>query len=226
MTASTGDEATEQARALGDPTRNAIFRYIDAASDPVGVAELTDHFGLNHNAIRQHLAKLRDAGLVVEELAPPSGPGRPPLLYRPNPGAAGRWESHSPYEQLSALLIELLQTRDDPRTVGRAAGRRLAKAARGATDRVRLLETLDAAARLRTPHCRTAGRRRRGARPVPVRRNRDGSAGDRLRAPSRVGRGRGRVRTSRCPGARPRRQAGEARRMSPRDRRRLTSALR
>ena len=142
MTASARDEATEQARALGDPTRNAIFRYIDAASDPVGVAELTDHFGLNHNAIRQHLAKLRDAGLVVEELATPSGPGRPPLRYRPNPGAAGRWESHSPYEQLSALLIELLQTGDDPRTVGRAAGRRLAKAGRGATDRVRLLETL------------------------------------------------------------------------------------
>ena len=85
MTASTPDEATEQARALGDPTRNAIFRYIDAASDPVGVAELTDHFGLNHNAIRQHLAKLRDAGLVVEELATPSGPGRPraPLPAEP-----------------------------------------------------------------------------------------------------------------------------------------------
>ena len=90
MTASARDAATEQARALGDPTRNAIFRYIDAASDPVGVAELTDHFGLNHNAIRQHLAKLRDAGLVVEELAAPSGPGRPPLRYRPSPGAAGR----------------------------------------------------------------------------------------------------------------------------------------
>ena len=140
MTASARDEATEQARALGDPTRNAIFRYVDAASDPVGVAELTDHLGLNHNAIRQHLAKLRDAGLVVEELATRSGPGRPRLLYRPNPGAAGRWESHSPYEQLSSLLIELLQTGDDPRTVGHATGRRLAKAARGTTDRLRLLE--------------------------------------------------------------------------------------
>ncbi len=97
MTASTRDEATEQARALGDPTRNAIFRYIDAASDPVGVAELTDHFGLNHNAIRQHLAKLRDAGLVVEELAAPSGPGRPPLRYRPNPGRqdGGRATAHT-----------------------------------------------------------------------------------------------------------------------------------
>jgi predicted ArsR family transcriptional regulator len=142
MTAAAHDTVEAQARALGDPTRNAIFRYLDAASEPVGVAELTDHFGLNHNAIRQHLAKLRDAGLIVEELAPPSGPGRPALRYRPNPGAAGRWQSHSPYEELSALLIDLLQTGDDPRSVGRAAGRRLAKSAPGASDRVRLLETL------------------------------------------------------------------------------------
>jgi predicted ArsR family transcriptional regulator len=141
MTAAPHDTVEAQARALGDPTRNAIFRYVDAASEPVGVAELTDHFGLNHNAIRQHLAKLRDSGLVVEEVAASSGPGRPPLLYRSNPGAAGRWESHSPYEQLSALLIELLKTGDDPRSVGRAAGRRLAKAARDKRDRVRLLET-------------------------------------------------------------------------------------
>ena len=142
MAAPDRDALTEQARALGDPTRNAIFRYVDGARRPVGVAELTEHFALNHNAIRQHLAKLRNAGLVVEELADPAGPGRPALLYRPNPGAAGRWESASPYEQLASLLIELLQTGGDPRTVGRAAGTRLAKAGRGEGDRVRLLEAL------------------------------------------------------------------------------------
>jgi predicted ArsR family transcriptional regulator len=136
------DAVEAQARALGDSTRHAIFRFVDDAARPVGVAEMTDHFGLNHNAIRQHLAKLRDAGLVVEEVATPSGPGRPALLYRTNPGAAGRWESHSPYEQLSALLIDVLKTGEDPRSVGRAAGRRLAKAASGEPDRVRLLETL------------------------------------------------------------------------------------
>jgi DNA-binding transcriptional ArsR family regulator len=62
----------EQARALGDPTRYAIFRYVaDApAASPAGIAELTEHLGLNHNAIRQHLAKLCDAGLVVEANSP------------------------------------------------------------------------------------------------------------------------------------------------------------
>ncbi|HMK12599.1 MAG TPA: helix-turn-helix domain-containing protein [Acidimicrobiales bacterium] len=141
MTSGTADSLTEQARALGDPTRNAIFRYVDAAARPVGVAELTEHFELNHNAIRQHLAKLRDAGLLVEGHAEPDGPGRPALLYRPNPGAAGRWESGSPYEQLAALLVEVLQTGDEPRIVGRRAGQRLAKEARE-SDRVGLLEAL------------------------------------------------------------------------------------
>jgi predicted ArsR family transcriptional regulator len=142
MTAASRDTLATQARALGDPTRNAIFRYVDASARPVGVAELTDHFGLHHNAIRQHLAKLRDAGLLVEDHAQPEGPGRPALLYRTSPGAAGRWETGSPYEQLSALLIGMLRSGDDPRVVGRAAGRRLAEAARGESDRVRLLETL------------------------------------------------------------------------------------
>ena len=61
----------EQARALGDPTRHDIFQYVVAAEGPIGVAELTEHFGLNHNAIRQHLAKL-----VVAELSPRRPPRR------------------------------------------------------------------------------------------------------------------------------------------------------
>ena len=54
-----------EARALGDPTRYRLFRYIADAPRPVGVAELTGYAGLNHNAVRQHLAVLKDAGLVV-----------------------------------------------------------------------------------------------------------------------------------------------------------------
>ena len=52
-----GVELQVQAKALGDPTRHRIFRYIADAAAPVGVAELTDHVGLNHNAIRQHLVR-------------------------------------------------------------------------------------------------------------------------------------------------------------------------
>ena len=74
-----------QARALGDPTRYRLFRYIADAQGPVTVAELTGYARLNHNAIRQHLAVLRDAGLVTEEAERRDQPGRPRLLYRLRP---------------------------------------------------------------------------------------------------------------------------------------------
>jgi predicted ArsR family transcriptional regulator len=110
-----------QARALGDPTRHAVFRYLATAGRPVGVAELTEHFAFNHNAIRQHLAKLVAAGLVLESTAPAKGPGRPPLEYVIAPGAAGRWDTAGPYERLSRLLLEVIRTGDTPEEVGRRA---------------------------------------------------------------------------------------------------------
>ena len=114
----------EQARALGDPTRHAVFRYVADADSPVDVAELTEHFGLNHNAIRQHLAKLVDAELVTEEHAPIVGRGRPRLNYRVHPAADSRWGATGPYERLSLLLSEMIRTGDSAEEVGRRAGRR------------------------------------------------------------------------------------------------------
>jgi predicted ArsR family transcriptional regulator len=109
----------EQARALGDPTRHGIFRYIADAAQPVGIAELTEYFGVNHNAIRQHLAKLVDAGLVTVGNAPSTGRGRPRLLYQSDPAADSRWGISGPYERLSALLAEIIRTGDTPTEVGR-----------------------------------------------------------------------------------------------------------
>jgi predicted ArsR family transcriptional regulator len=112
----------EQARALGDPTRFAIFRRIADADAPIDVAELTAAFEFNHNAIRQHLAKLVGAGLVVEETASPSGRGRPRKVYVVGPGVDSRWGAIGPYERLSLLLSEMVRTGDGPRAVGRRAG--------------------------------------------------------------------------------------------------------
>ena len=117
-----------QCRALGDPTRLAVFRYLSDAGRPVGVAELTQHFGLNHNAIRQHLAKLVAAGLVTEATAPAVGRGRPKLLFSVAPDADSRWGAVGPYERLSRLLAEVIRTGDTPLEVGRREGRRLREA--------------------------------------------------------------------------------------------------
>lgn len=129
----------EQARALGDPTRHAIFRYVADADAPVDVAELTTHFGFNHNAIRQHLAKLIDAGLLCQDTAPSTGRGRPRLIYRLDPSAESRWGVTGPYERLSRLLAEIVRTGDDPVDVGRRAAGRLPPSASAEGDPVETL---------------------------------------------------------------------------------------
>ena len=114
----------EQARALGDPTRHAIFRHVAESSAPVSVGDLTDRLGVNHNAVRQHLAKLVAAGLVLEARAAPSGPGRPRFVYSVDPAAESRWGVIGPYERLSQLLTEVIRTGGTPVEVGRRAGHR------------------------------------------------------------------------------------------------------
>ena len=114
-----------QARALGDPTRHRIFRFVADADHPVTVADLTDHLGFNHNAVRQHLAKLVDAKLVLESQAAPNGRGRPKLLYSLDPTSESRWDVVGPYERLAVLLAEVVQSGESPEVVGRRAGRAL-----------------------------------------------------------------------------------------------------
>lgn len=111
----------EQARALGDPTRHAIYRHIVQAGRPVGIAELNEQFPFNHNAIRQHIAKLLTAGLVLESKVQGGGRGRPRLVYEPNPAVEGQWATSGPYERLSRLLVEVIRTGLDPEEVGRRA---------------------------------------------------------------------------------------------------------
>jgi predicted ArsR family transcriptional regulator len=126
----------QQARALGDPTRHGIFEYLTRAERPVGVAELTAEFGFNHNAIRQHLDKLLDAGLVLETTESTGGRGRPRLLYRVDPSAEQRWAGIGPYERLSILLTEIIRTGETPLEIGRRAAAQYAIAASPSADSI------------------------------------------------------------------------------------------
>jgi predicted ArsR family transcriptional regulator len=136
--------AQRQAKALGDPTRHAIFRAVADAAGPVDVATLTARFELNHNAIRQHLAKLCAAGLVIEEVGPSTGRGRPRLQYRPALVTSGDWGIPSPYEDLSVMLVEALRSGRSPREVGTEAGRQWAATLPETEDPVDSLEILAA----------------------------------------------------------------------------------
>ena len=128
-----------QAKALGDPTRHRLFRYIADAQAPVTVAELTVYAGLNHNAIRQHLAVLKDAGLVTEAERR-NRPGRPRLLYRLHPEAAGEWGTPGAYAWLAGLLTAALRRGQDPRQAGRQEGHRRAAEMAGPGDPAGLLQ--------------------------------------------------------------------------------------
>ena len=135
----------EQARALGDPTRHAIFRYVLEADAAVGVGELTSHFGLNHNAVRQHLTKLVAADLVTEGRAASGGPGRPRLVYTLDPNAESRWGATGPYERLAQALTEVIRTGETPVEIGRRIGRR--EAAEHQNDEAALERVVQAMAR-------------------------------------------------------------------------------
>lgn len=124
-------ELLRQGHALGDPTRHRIFRYIADADRPVGVAELTEFVRLNHNAVRQHLTVLRQAGLVDEEAEVRDRPGRPRLLYRLAPEAAGSWGTTGPFELLASALAEALGSGEGPYQVGVRLGRRRAQTLKG-----------------------------------------------------------------------------------------------
>ena len=117
------DEMQTQARALSDPSRFRLFRHISEATESVDVAELTELLGFNHNAIRQHLAILVDAGLVAESTELRRTRGRPRKLYAPRTDALHAFGgATTTYTRLSSMLLELYTSGDDPYAVGYREG--------------------------------------------------------------------------------------------------------
>ena len=133
-------DVQREARAVGDPTRYRLFRYIVDSDRPVGVAELTAYVQLNHNAVRQHLAVLKEAELVVEEVEIRDTPGRPRLLYRLHPEAAGKWETSGPYAWLAGLLSDAVKHKRSSREVGTQDGLRRGLEYSGIGDSVDAME--------------------------------------------------------------------------------------
>ncbi len=112
-----------QARALADPSRFKLFQYIAEATAPVGVAELTDFLGFNHNAIRQHLAVLVDAGVVAESNEQRTTRGRPRKQYVLRDDALNAFGSVSgSYQRLAELLLEVIGSDASPFEVGFQVG--------------------------------------------------------------------------------------------------------
>jgi predicted ArsR family transcriptional regulator len=101
------DPAVRRARAVGSDTRRAILAELERADGGLDVRRLADRTHLHPNAVRQHLAVLRDAGLVTEAVERAHGAGRPPTIYR-----AASAISVDPFERLAALLVDVAAGRD------------------------------------------------------------------------------------------------------------------
>lgn len=81
----TDPEILEVSRALGDGTRFAIYRHITSSETPTTVKDLVDVFGLHHSAIRIHLHKLQETGLITcRKLSRDGMVGRPQLAFVPS----------------------------------------------------------------------------------------------------------------------------------------------
>jgi predicted ArsR family transcriptional regulator len=114
------DGPVQRAKALADPTRARLLEILDASDTPVLVADLATSLGVHSTAIRQHLTKLIDAGLVTAERLDPTGRGRPRHGYRTVPARV------APYRTLAEVLAEAVRNGRSAREQGHLVGARAA----------------------------------------------------------------------------------------------------
>ncbi|HEX5858182.1 MAG TPA: helix-turn-helix domain-containing protein [Microbacterium sp.] len=113
---------------LAQPTRASLFMMLRDLRRPAGTDELAERLALHPNGVRVHLARLRDAGLVVRERSP-RAPGRPRDMWLIAPDARPAGEPPTGYANLGRWLARVISpSQRTLRTVeeeGRQIGRDL-----------------------------------------------------------------------------------------------------
>jgi predicted ArsR family transcriptional regulator len=105
------DRLFATARALGEETRFGVYRTVCTSDRPVSVGSLAQEFSLHPNAIRQHLARLEQAGLVVSRPDRASGgAGRPRRLYEPSPHQIDFAHPPRSARAMASVLAEAIST--------------------------------------------------------------------------------------------------------------------
>lgn len=103
---------------LAGTSRAAVLDALRDAEGPLSIKDIAERVGLHTSTLRFHLTRLVEAGLVTEERADPSGPGRPGLVYSASEQATGGEEAgERGYKFLARVLAAHLAA-----TSGDAAG--------------------------------------------------------------------------------------------------------
>ena len=107
-----------RARVLAVPARRRVWDSVRAATQPVSVSELATTLAIHPNTVRLHLARLVEAGLVLEAVETDRHPGRPGYRYRA--AGADPATDAGAYRRLAALLAYAVRSRVSAREAGRA----------------------------------------------------------------------------------------------------------
>jgi predicted ArsR family transcriptional regulator len=103
------------------PPRRRIAEALSRQPCGLGVAEIAARVGLGCSAVREHLRKLSDTGVVSIERDEPRGRGRPRFRYRLADGGAPWVAAH---QELVRLLVESIVRSGADTTEVEAFGRR------------------------------------------------------------------------------------------------------
>lgn len=113
-------------KALGDPSRYAIYLELSRSAGPLSTTEVAERLALHPNTVRPHLERLREVGVVEMSTDSVGSVGRPQHRWVVPAGAPGLGIEPSAYRLLAHLLAEVAaEGRSDAvtlRDVGRRAG--------------------------------------------------------------------------------------------------------
>lgn len=117
----------KHAKLFSSSTRSHIFEIISKSKEPIEVAELARVLSLNHNAIRQHLNKLKDSGVVLEKKVSTFKKGRPKLVYVLSSEGQSMFGKQEAYTNLSIGLLNAIRFKSLPIDAGKDVGVSIAK---------------------------------------------------------------------------------------------------
>lgn len=110
-------------KALGDPTRFAMYEELGQSAQPLSVRELADALDLHPNTVRPHLELMREVGLVEVDAVHRGTVGRPEHRYSLAAGAPSAGLDPPGHTLLAALLAALAEASGAGTKEATAAGR-------------------------------------------------------------------------------------------------------